>query len=756
MKIIQINTGIIPIPTKGWGAVEKIIWEYKQQLEFLGYDAEILYTDEVNKNPNQIVHVHMANLANILYERGIEYVFSLHDHHTEYFGKDSDCYRENYTAIKNSKLTFVHSPHLIEYFNSLPNIVYLPHGVNLKEYNLKDRSELVRNKVSLVMLANNGIGGNPLLDRKGFLTGIETAKILNLPITIMCPGQNKQFFEHHNPTYDGLTILYDLDHEQVATELSKHTIFLNPSTIEAGHPNLTVVESLATGLPVVGTSYVEIPGLIRCGTNVEDVVSAVKLCLSRYDVLTEQIKENRNSISWEIVVCKMVQHYKRAFQISEKEQLINQYTTTKKRFEPKQDKNGITVSFADGKAFVKTSIFSEGLSVVFRNNRTNSIMYETVIGKTPGQWCYIYAPHDTFIDWDISINYGIITLHREKLSLEGKKVLITGDVDLELLEDFSKATGSFTTIQRDSTIETSLFYTTYNEHQIKDFFNKKARTPDRYLLSLSSKALGDSIGFVPYAQKWAEKMGIWVDVSVPRPEIFNSTEYPNLTFIEQGGDESKYNQIYRFEYQFNKPLMLGYSDQFGLDYEETQPRLRKSGLNKPLKERYAVLGVQTTSQCKYWNYPGGWEELCNLLSSEGITPVSVDRYEVFGIEGNWNSLPDNSIKKVGMDFNEVIRWIEHCDIFIGVSSGLAWLAYGLGKKVVMITGTTEEANEFEINNIVVSNRSGCNGCFNKPELHRFNSGDWLWCPIHKGTDRQFECTKTITPEMVMAVVKENI
>jgi len=33
MKICQVVTGIIPVPNNRWGAVEKIIWEYKRNLE---------------------------------------------------------------------------------------------------------------------------------------------------------------------------------------------------------------------------------------------------------------------------------------------------------------------------------------------------------------------------------------------------------------------------------------------------------------------------------------------------------------------------------------------------------------------------------------------------------------------------------------------------------------------------------------------------------------------------------------------------
>ena len=31
----------------------------------------------------------------------------------------------------------------------------------------------------------------------------------------------------------------------------------------------------------------------------------------------------------------------------------------------------------------------------------------------------------------------------------------------------------------------------------------------------------------------------------------------------------------------------------------------------------------------------------------------------------------------------------------------------------------------------------------------FDKGDWNWCPVNKGTEKQFECHKSITPEMVI-------
>ena len=325
MKLIQVTPGVITIPPNGWGAVEKIIWEYKLVLDKLGYKTDILYTDDVKKEDDQIVHVHMANLANLLNNKEIDYVYSLHDHHVEHFGKDSACYKENYQAIKNSKLTFVHSKHLIEYFDNLPQIVYLPHGANLNDYKFVDRSESIRKEVKLFMMANNGVGGDPLVDRKGFLIGVDAAKELDLPITIICPGSNKQFFDHHNPQYDKLEIIYDLDYTDSIDKMNEFNIFLHPSNLEAGHPNLTIAESLAMGIPVVGVSNIDVKGMIRVERTIFDFVKGIKECILKYDSLINDIENYRYLLSWDIIVSRMLQNYKEYFNVSEKHQLNHNY-----------------------------------------------------------------------------------------------------------------------------------------------------------------------------------------------------------------------------------------------------------------------------------------------------------------------------------------------------------------------------------------------------------------------------------------------
>jgi autotransporter strand-loop-strand O-heptosyltransferase len=70
---------------------------------------------------------------------------------------------------------------------------------------------------------------------------------------------------------------------------------------------------------------------------------------------------------------------------------------------------------------------------------------------------------------------------------------------------------------------------------------------------------------------------------------------------------------------------------------------------------------------------------------------------------------------------------------------------------VLISGFTHPTNEFATPYRVINDHA-CNSCWNDPR-HRFDHSDFLWCPRHAGTPRQFECTRLITPEHVLEVVR---
>ena len=101
---------------------------------------------------------------------------------------------------------------------------------------------------------------------------------------------------------------------------------------------------------------------------------------------------------------------------------------------------------------------------------------------------------------------------------------------------------------------------------------------------------------------------------------------------------------------------------------------------------------------------------------------------------------------------ERINLIKDADFFIGLSSGLSWLAWCCKVPVVMISGFTHPTNEFETPYRVI-NYHTCHSCWNDMRLD-FDHFDFLWCPRHKGTDRHFECTKLISAEQVITTIKK--
>jgi autotransporter strand-loop-strand O-heptosyltransferase len=115
---------------------------------------------------------------------------------------------------------------------------------------------------------------------------------------------------------------------------------------------------------------------------------------------------------------------------------------------------------------------------------------------------------------------------------------------------------------------------------------------------------------------------------------------------------------------------------------------------------------------------------------------------------------DGTITITSTNWDEVFSCLYQSDLFIGLSSGLSWVNWALNKKTVMISGFSTDDHEFTSNVIRVSNNV-CIKCWNDP-VHVFDAGDWDWCPVYKGTERQHICQKSITPEMVMNKIKNLI
>ena len=319
MRIVHIATGLITIPPNGWGAVERLIWEYKQGLEKLGDVVDIRYMNELERWPDTIVHAHLANQALYCRDKGIPYVYSLHDHHTEWYGKDSWVYKQNLEAMKHSIISFTHAEYLVDYFSETDKLFYLRHGANTEFFTPEYRM----GPHKLLMIANNGLAGDSGFDRKGFRYGIEAARELDLPITIAGHPNNEKFFDIHIEltNYKKLTLkLTNPTDEEMRELYQDHSIFLHPSMLEAGHPNLTLCEAASVCIPIVGTyrGSKHFPGMwVLPNISTESVMLGITETINTYEHRRQEMIVARDYHSWDNVAKTLHKYYENISKITE-------------------------------------------------------------------------------------------------------------------------------------------------------------------------------------------------------------------------------------------------------------------------------------------------------------------------------------------------------------------------------------------------------------------------------------------------------
>lgn len=275
-----------------------------------------------------------------------------------------------------------------------------------------------------------------------------------------------------------------------------------------------------------------------------------------------------------------------------------------------------------------------------------------------------------------------------------------------------------------------------------------------------SGSLGDTIAWMDSIKKFQEKHDCIIDYYTNLSYIFDKNHYKNINFFNYPEfNENKYLYIYKIgcfkpfgpnHYCSKDWRTLSLSDIaneiLGLPYGNKPPELLETE-KKVNAKKTVCIATQSTAQAKYWNNKDGWQSVVNYLNSLGYEVVCIDKERSFGSGQYFNNIPDNCTDKTG-DINlvERIKELRNCDFFIGLGSGLSWLAWACKKPVILISGFSNPNSEFHTP-YRVHNDKVCNSCWNNTK-HEFNAGDWLWCPEHKNDERIFECTKSITFDMV--------
>jgi len=271
------------------------------------------------------------------------------------------------------------------------------------------------------------------------------------------------------------------------------------------------------------------------------------------------------------------------------------------------------------------------------------------------------------------------------------------------------------------------------------------------IVNFITHSLGDNIAFSPYADLYQKKHGGKVYVKTKWHNILQS-ENPDVEFVDINFHMLDAD-IKNVDFLFQRgPIQKIICDQLGLEYKEILPSIKrdpKQSFKK--KKKYICIGIQSTAQCKYWNDNNGWDKLVKYIKDKGYDIYCIDKDEVFGTKEKWNHMPTGTINETGnYPIEYRIEQLAGCEFFVGLSSGLSWLAWALNKKVVLVSGCTDEDNEFKHNCYRVINKNVCHGCLNDPTIDNVNGlkTGWMYCPRNK----KFECSKKITLDMV----KENV
>jgi autotransporter strand-loop-strand O-heptosyltransferase len=301
-----------------------------------------------------------------------------------------------------------------------------------------------------------------------------------------------------------------------------------------------------------------------------------------------------------------------------------------------------------------------------------------------------------------------------------------------------------------------------NELVFEHNYNAKDK---RVYIHFESSAIGDTLAWFPAIEEFRNTHQCQVICSTFHNEWFEK-EYPNLEFVNPGTEVNNLYAMYTVGWFYNEdktvtnskipidfkqhPLGETSTSILGLKYREIKPKVTIPNKSRQIEDKYVIIAPHASAHAKYWNYKGGWQSIIDYLNEQDYKVVMIT-HEKLGDKWHDSKLGGtlkNVIDKTGnYPIEDRMLDLKYADAFIGVGSGLSWLSWSIGTPTVLISGFSLPYSEFtDCERVFNYDTNVCTGCFNK---HWLNPGDWEWCPEHKNTYKQFECTKTINPSRVI-------
>ena len=680
------------------------------------------------------------------YISDIDIILEEHDH--QYFYDAYDGYRIGYNVWESTRYSEQFFQQLltldelwvptqwqkqisIEQGYPANKIFVIPEGVDGRTFKPTSRPQK-KNKFTFIIVGRWDYRKGVKESIEGFLKAFpnndEVELLLNVENPYPVDGMNstEERLKHYNLEDPRIKILKFLDRKQYIKLLQNANVLISCARSEGW--NLPLIEALACGTPSIYTKcsgqleFTENKGLgvdilgEEPATNNENLSYEHNIPGNFYtpDIndLVKKIKDSYNNYNlwkkWHLQRSKIIRE-----EFSWKNQAKKAYNRLLQiELKPKNTKPRLEVNFVDG-PYACLRNAKQAYKVEFVNQDTGKIEYETELKND--HWGKTF--HRYFINWEIRVkdNFGNIIISH-KYNATGKRVLI----------------------------------------------------------ELGSKSLGDTLAWFPYVQEFKNKHNCNVIVSTFWNKFFEK-KYPDLEFVTPGSTIPNLYAMYEVGWFYNDETgkLDGFKQPFdpksytlqqtatnilGLEYKEIIPKMDYKINKRPIKEKYVCISPHASAGAKYWQHPTGWQDIIDYLNNKGYKVVQISK-EKHNDDWENRKLPlgkpfKNIIDKTGnVPMDDIINLIHHSELYIGVSSGLAWLSWALKKQVVMISGFSSDWTEFTINIERIINKDVCNSCFNNFKL---DASDWDWCPVHKNTSRQFECTKKILPETVIEGITRSL
>jgi len=279
----------------------------------------------------------------------------------------------------------------------------------------------------------------------------------------------------------------------------------------------------------------------------------------------------------------------------------------------------------------------------------------------------------------------------------------------------------------------------------------------RIYLVNCSVAIGDSLAFMPYLG--AARDYYQADVYYYMPEHMQALArafYPDMPQQEHILPDT-YATFY-FGAGIDAPMFMPFEgrlvrmDRIGqLILGLPQPAVLPPwpARARAVQEPYVCIGVQASSLTKCWLYPHGWEQVTAALKEAGYRVLCIDKERRTAAGPFVAECPAGAENLTGdRPLIERAELLAHAAFFIGLPSGLSWLARSVGCPVIMVGGFSYPWHEFP-GAYRVYNRLACFGCINDIRQNAYRES----CPRWPQDSPHFlECGRSITPPMVIAAV----